>query len=79
MVVVIGTSQLVKDYARPDLIIVPRSEMTQSEHPPYYILSPTRGNRDLSNCHGSGMVFAVERDGGILSYIKKIDPGQKCY
>jgi hypothetical protein len=79
MIVVIGTAQLVEDYARPDLIIVPRGKMTNSEHPPYYILSPTRGNRDLSNCHGSGMVFAVTRDGGILSYIKKIDPGQKCY
>ena len=79
MIVVIGTAQLVEDYARPDLTIVPRGKMTNSEHPPYYILSPTRGNRDLSNCHGSGMVFTVTRDGGILSYIKKIEPGQKCY
>lgn len=77
-ILVNGTRQVARQYARPDLTIVVLNKANLSKSQSYYILSSTRGNLDLSFCGGSAIVSAVERDGGILSYVKKIDPQQSC-
>jgi len=78
-IMVIGPSrQIAREYARPDLTVIVLKRVGKSETQPYYILSSTRSNDDISHCRNAAVVSIVERDGGILSYVKKIDPGQNC-
>jgi len=77
-ILVNGTRQVARQYARPDITIVVLNKVNQSRNESYYILSSTRSNLDLSFCASSAIVSAVERDGSVLSYIKKIDPVQGC-
>jgi len=77
-VLVNGTRQVARQYARPDLAITVLNKANMSKSESYYILSSTRGNQDLTFCSDSGMAAAVERDGGVLSYVKKINSGQDC-
>ena len=78
-IMVIGPSrQVAREYARPDLTIIVLKKVNKAETQPYYLLSSTRSNDDISHCKNAEVVSFVERDGGILSYVKKIDPGQNC-
>ncbi len=77
-VMIIGNKQAAIQYARPDFSIVYTFKTTKPEHQFYYLLSSTYGNQDLYHCDSSKIVFAVERDGGILSYVKTIISGQTC-
>jgi hypothetical protein len=78
-VVVYGHRLVARQYARPDLILVLPSKLDTSQVQSYYILSTTRANRDKLQCGDAAViVFAVERDGGVLSYIEKISPDQPC-
>ena len=77
-IMVIGPRHIARQYARPDLQIVGPGKVAKSESEYYYILSLTRSNQDLLHCRHTEIEFEVERDGGILSSIKKIEPGQNC-
>ena len=78
-IMVVGPSrQIAREYARPDLTVIVLKRIGKSETQPYYVLSSTRSNDDLSHCRNAEVVSTVKRDGGILSYVKKIDPGQNC-
>ncbi len=77
-IVVIGARPVARLYARPDLIVVGPGAVVSFQNQPYYILSSTRANKDGSYCGDSETVFTVEREGGVLSSIKKILPGQIC-
>ena len=76
IVVFIGNRQVVKEYARPDLSIGFTHDLRKSQDQPYYMLSSTRANQDLAYCQNINTVFEVQRDGALLSYIKRIDPGK---
>jgi hypothetical protein len=77
-ILVNSTRQLARQYARPDLSIIVLNKANMTKSISYYILFSTRSNSDLSYCSSSAIVYTVERDGGILSYVKKIDPEQSC-
>jgi hypothetical protein len=79
IVVIYGNRLVARQYARPDLTLVLPSKLDESQVQSYYILSTTRANRDKLQCGDAAViVFAVERDGGVLSYIEKISPDQPC-
>ena len=77
-VMIIGNKQAALEYAKPGLSLVYNVQTISPGYQFYYLLSSTYGNHDLHHCDSSETVFAVERDGGILSYVKKIDSGQNC-
>jgi 4-amino-4-deoxy-L-arabinose transferase-like glycosyltransferase len=74
----IGSRQVVQEYARPDLSIGVTNNLNVPQSQPYYILSSTRANQDLTYCKNIRIVFAVQRDGAFLSYVKQVTPGQTC-
>ncbi len=78
VVMVIGNRQVIKEYARPDLSIGVTNNLNVPQSQPYYILSSTRANQDLPYCKNIRIVFAVQRDGALLSYVKQVTPGQTC-
>lgn len=77
-VMIIGNKQAAKEYAKPGFSFVYNIKTIKPEYQFYYLLSSTYGNHDLHHCDDSKTVFAVERDGGILSYVKKVDSRQNC-
>ena len=78
-VIVIGPRQLVKQYARPDLEISGFRRLDTQGIEYYYGIFLTRSNEDIDRCREAETVLTIERDGGILSYVKKVKPGQKCW
>jgi hypothetical protein len=78
-VVVIGPRQLVRQYARRDLEISGFQRVDTQGAANYYGVFLTRSNEDQDRCLEAETVFAVERDSGVLSYVKKILPGQECW
>jgi len=74
----LGSRQVVADYVRPDLSIGVTNNLKVPQDRPYYLLSSTRANNDLAYCQNIGIVFAVQRDGALLSYVKQVAPGQTC-
>ncbi len=82
IVVIGGPRHVARTYARPDL----KSRFTGTQDPVdlgdvgyYYVLFLTRTNADENRCLNGEVVYTVERDGGILSYIKKVTSKQKCW
>ena len=65
-----------KLYARPDIKVVYDWSNMSNENYNFYFLCLTRNNEDLRRgvCRDGDFVFAVERDNGYLSYIKKHIP-----
>jgi Dolichyl-phosphate-mannose-protein mannosyltransferase len=78
VVMVIGNRQVIKEYARPDLSIGVTNNLNVPQSQPYYILSSTRANQDIPYCKNIKIVFAVQREGALLSYVKQVAPGQTC-
>jgi hypothetical protein len=74
----LGSRQVVADYVRPDLSIGVTNNLKVPQDRSYYLLSSTRANNDLAYCQNIGIVFAVQRDGALLSYVKQVAPGQTC-
>jgi 4-amino-4-deoxy-L-arabinose transferase-like glycosyltransferase len=74
-VVVTGARTLSRLYARSDLAVIgpPRLEKNVDY---FYSLCLTRDNADLDQplCRQGELVYVVERDGGVLSYVKKHVP-----
>src|SRR6266508_2052305 len=78
-IMVIGSSrQAARLYAVPGLEVRSLQKLNKSQTQPYYLLSSTRRNGDLHHCDKAEIVAVVERDGGILAHVKKIDPGRNC-
>jgi len=78
-VIVIGPRQLVKQYARRDLEISGFRRLDTQGIEYYYGIFLTRSNEDQDRCREAETVFTVERDDGILAYVKKVKPGQECW
>ncbi len=74
----IGSRQVVQQYARPDLLIGITNSLNVPQDRPYFILSSTRANQDLTYCQKIKIVYAVQREGALLSYVKQVTPGQTC-
>ena len=79
-IVVVGIRQIAKDYVGLNFSLDVTNRLSIPQEQTYYILATTRANLDLdfANCKNTKMVFAVQRDGALLSYIREIDPGQIC-
>ena len=81
-IVVIGPRQIARAYARPDLkdrLIGTQDLIDPNGGDYYYALFLTRTNADLNRCLNGETVYTIERDGGILAYIKKVTSEQKCW
>ncbi len=78
-VVVIGPRQIAKAYARPDLKIVGPANLDVRGMDYYYVLYSTRSNADEGRCKKAETVHTVERNGGILSVIKKATSEEGCW
>ena len=79
-IVAVGAREVTKNLVRSDLSLDVTNRLGIPQKQTYYILATTRANLDLdfANCKNTKMVFAVQRDGALLSYIREIDPGQIC-
>lgn len=82
-IVVIGPRQNVRWYARPDLkdrFIGTQDEIDLRGAASYYVIFLTRTNADTYRCQQSGeTLYTIERDGGVLAYIKRISSEEKCW
>jgi len=79
-VVAVGAREVTKNLVRPDLSLDVTNRLSVPQRRTYYILATTRANLDLdfANCKNTKMVFAVQRDDALLSYVREVDPGQTC-
>jgi len=80
--VVTGPRHLSRIYIRPSLKnnllgIFDTIEPNDPEY--YYVLLLTRANMDLNICTNGEIVYSVERDGGVLAYIRKIQSKEPCW
>lgn len=81
-IVVVGPRHIARAYAREDLkdsFIGTQDTIDPDGADYYYVLFLTRTNADLNRCMEGEIVYTVERDGGILSYIKKVTSKQGCW
>ncbi len=81
-IVVVGPRHIARAYAREDLknsFIGTQDSLNPDGLDYYYVLFLTRTNADLSRCMDGEIVYTVERDGGVLAYIKKITSKQECW
>jgi hypothetical protein len=79
VVLVEGSRAVARRYAKPGLTIVNLNKKNiLSNESPFYILSSTRGDLDLLTCQKSDVVYMAARDGGILSYVQKVNTGRDC-
>ena len=79
-IVAVGAREVTKNLVRPDLSLDVTNRLGIPQKQTYYILATTRANLDLdfANCKNTKLVFAVQRDGALLSYVREVDPGQIC-
>lgn len=78
-VMVLGSStQAARQFVRAHLVVTGLQRVTKADTQPYYLLASTRRNGDLEHCRKAEVVAAVERDGAVLSVIRKINAGQNC-
>lgn len=78
-VMVLGSStQAARQFVRAHLVVTGLQRVTKADTQPYYLLASTRRNGDLDHCRKAEVVAAVERDGAVLSVIRKINAGQNC-
>ncbi|HEY9153187.1 MAG TPA: glycosyltransferase family 39 protein [Anaerolineales bacterium] len=77
-IVVVGIRQIAKDYVGLNFSLDVTNRLSIPQAQPYYVLATTRANLDLDFCKNIKTVFAVQRDGALLSYVREVDPGQTC-
>jgi len=77
-IVVVGHPPLARLYAREDLAVMGSHKVRKSGIEYYYVIFLTRNNADEDRCVDAETVYTIERDGGVLSYIKKVKPEQRC-
>ena len=80
--VIVGPRHLASVYARASLknnILGLYDNINSDSSEYYYVLFLTRGNADLNICANSKVVYSIERDGGTLSYIRKVYSKDPCW
>ena len=65
-----GPTHLLQVYVRPDLKIYSTYEVERADHYDY-VVALTRSNLDLQSYPAAPMVHTVEREGAVLTVIKK--------
>ena len=81
-IVVVGPRQNARAYARPDLRnnFIGTQDFIDPEGPGYYyVLFLTRTNADENRCMDGEIIYTIERDGGILAYIRKVISKERCW
>lgn len=81
-IVVIGPRQNARAYARPDLknnFIGTQDFIDPEGLDYYYVLFLTRTNADENRCMDGEIIYTVERDGGVLAYIRKVISKERCW
>lgn len=80
-VVVIGPRHLSRVYARASLKenLLGTFDTIDLNGPYYYVLFLTRANADLNTCTNGEIVHTIERDGGVLAYIRKVYSKEPCW
>jgi hypothetical protein len=76
-VVVLGPLQIFREYSRPDLILSALSDVSATAAYDYLVVN-SRKNEDRALCRNVEAVKTIERDGAILTTIKRISPPVKC-
>jgi hypothetical protein len=79
---ILGPRPSARFYARPDLkdrIFSPHDVLDLKDGETYYFVYLTRTNADSNRCPNGETVYSIERDGGVLAYIKKVTPEDKCW
>lgn len=80
--IIIGPRHLARIYIRPalkDSIFGEFDSIQPNGSEYYYVLLLTRTNSDLHFCPNGDIVYSIERDNGVLAYIKKIYSKEPCW
>lgn len=67
-----GPSHIFSLYARSDIKVYSDYETRRADHYDY-VVSTTRYNLDLASHPDAKIIYTIERDGGILAVIKKLE------
>lgn len=81
-IVVVGPRHIARAYAREDLkdsFIGTQDSINPDGADYYYVLFLTRTNADMNRCMNGKTVYTIERNGGVLAYIKKVTSKQRCW
>lgn len=81
-VVIIGPRHLSRIYARASLkenLLGTFNTIDPNGPEYYYVLFLTRANADLNTCTNGEIVYTIERDGGVLAYIRKVYSKEPCW
>lgn len=81
-VVLVGPRHIARVYIRKSLkdnLLGEVDELNPNGAGYYYVLFLTRGNADVNVCEDGESVYAVERDGGTLAYVKKVYSTEPCW
>ena len=81
-VVIIGPRHLARVYVRPILrenLLGTLDTINPNGPGYYYVLFLTRANADINICTNGEIVYTIERDGGVLAYIRKIYSKEPCW
>jgi hypothetical protein len=76
-VVVLGPIHLFQNYARPDLVIIALSDVNPETRYDYVVING-RKNEDLAVCRDVDAIKVIERDGAVLTAIKKVSSPEEC-
>jgi hypothetical protein len=74
---VVGTDLIFKPYARPDLKVYYFNGVDFTEEINYVVVT-SRANNDLAVCPGSEVIKTIEREGAVLTAIKRITSPEEC-
>ena len=81
-VILTGPRHLTRIYVRPALsenIIGEFDTINLNGSEYYYVLFLTRANADMNICTDGEIVYSIERDGGVLAYIRKVYSKEPCW
>jgi hypothetical protein len=74
---VVGTDQIFKPYARPDLKVNYFNGVDVGEGFDYVVVA-SRANNDLAICPNAKVIKVIARDGAVLTAIKKVSSPEDC-
>jgi hypothetical protein len=74
---VVGTDQIFKPYARPDLKVNYFNGVDVGEGFDYVVVA-SRANNDLAVCPNAKVIKTIARDGAVLAAIKQVSSPEDC-
>ena len=80
--IIVGPRHLARIYIRPMLkenILGELDSINPNGSEYYYVLLLTRTNSDMLFCTNGDIVYSIERDNGVLAYIRKIYSKEPCW